>query len=178
MKAITRNIFLLIAVFVVGVVLGFVFRPRIIEYRVGHSQFEILNTNIASDTFYDICTGERVDLMDTLSYKNRNLLAFWSPTCGYCKKFFKHTLNEKIVGIYCFPLIDDLDYLKFYVEKHNIRLPQLMAQKSKSLVPVDAFSIVATPTFVIIDDKGNTLAQYIGINEIDEMITFLYQEIS
>ena len=69
-------------------------------------------------------------------------------------------------------------YLKFYVEKHNIRLPQLMAQKSKSLVPVDALSIVATPTFVIIDDKGNTLAQYIGINEIDEMITFLYQEIS
>ena len=66
MKAITRNIFLLIAVFVIGVVLGFVFRPRIIEYRVGHSQFEILNTNIASDTFYDICTGERVDLMDTL----------------------------------------------------------------------------------------------------------------
>ena len=44
-------------------------------------------------------------------------------------------------------------------------------------MPVDAFSIVATPTFVIIDDKGNKLAQYIGINEIDEMITFLYQEI-
>ncbi len=177
MKAITRNMLLLIAIFVVGFVLGFVFRPRIIDYRVEHSQFEVLNTNIASDTFYDIYTGERVDLMDTLSYKKRNLLVFWSPTCGYCKEFFNHTLNEKVVGIYCFPLTNDLDYLRFYIDNHNIKLPQLMVQKSKSLLPVDAFSIVATPTFVIIDDKGNKLAQYIGINEIDEMITFLYQEI-
>ena len=53
-----------------------------------------------------------------------------------------------------------------------------MSLKSETFVPVEAPSIVATPTFIIIDDKGNTLAQYIGINEMDEMITFLYQEIS
>lgn len=178
MKTVARNLLILIVFFVLGFILGYIFRPRIMDYRIEHKQFNLLKTSIISDTVYDICSGRPISLTDTLLYRSRNLLVFWSPTCGYCKEFFKHTLNEKIVGIYCFPLTDDLDYLKFYVEKHNIRLPQLMAQKSKSLVPVDALSIVATPTFVIIDDKGNTLAQYIGINEIDEMITFLYQEIS
>lgn len=178
MKTVARNLLILIVFFVLGFILGYIFRPRIMDYRIEHKQFNLLKTSIISDTVYDICSGRPISLTDTLLYRSRNLLVFWSPTCGYCKEFFKHTLNEKIVGIYCFPLTDDLDYLKFYVEKHNIRLPQLMAQKSKSLVPVDALSIVATPTFVIIDDKGNTLAQYIGINEMDEMITFLYQEIS
>ena len=32
-------------------------------------------------------------------------------------------------------------------------------------------------TFVIVDDKGERLAQYIGINELDEMTAFLYQGI-
>lgn len=42
---------------------------------------------------------------------------------------------------------------------------------------VSASSIVATPTFVVVDNKGKTLAQYVGTKEIDKMITLLYQGI-
>ena len=52
-----------------------------------------------------------------------------------------------------------------------------MSLKSETFVPVEAPSIVATPTFIIIDDKGQRMAQYIGINELEEMIAYLYQEI-
>ena len=84
-------------------------------------------------------------------------------------------MNEQAVGIYCFPLGNDLEYLKFYVEKQHVKLPQIMTQESETFVSVVVPSIVATPTFVIVDDKGERLAQYVGTNEIDEMITFLYQ---
>lgn len=177
MKTVFRNLLLLIVFVVIGFILGYIFRPRIMDYRIEHKQFDLQETSIITDTVCDICSGIPISLMDTLSYRARNLLVFWSPTCSYCKKFFLHQLNEKAVGIYCFPLMNDLDYLRFYVDNHNIKLPQLMSLKSETFVPVEASSIVATPTFIIVDDKGKRLAQYIGINELDEMITFLYQKI-
>ena len=172
-----RNVLFSIAFFVVGFVLGFVIHPRSMDYQIEHKEFDIASTNILSDSIYDICTGRRIALLDTLSYRSRNLLVFWSPTCSFCKEFFLHKLNEKVVGIYCFPLTNDLEYLQFYVDNHGIKLPQLMTQKHEAFEPVETTSIVATPTFVIIDGKGQRIAQYIGINELDEMITNLYQEI-
>jgi hypothetical protein len=50
-----------------------------------------------------------------------------------------------------------------------------MLQGSQANKSIEASSIVATPTFVVVDDTGKDLAQYIGINEMDEMISFLYQ---
>ncbi len=175
MKFFLRNALLLIVIFVIGFISGYVFRPRIVDYRIEHKQFDLLETNIISDTFFDICNDRPISLKDTLSYKSRNLLVFWSPTCSFSKQFFMHQLNEKAVGIYCFPLMSDLEYLKFYFCNNSIKLPQLMVQKSETYIPIDVPSIVATPTFVIIDNKGRRLAQYIGINELDEMITNLYQ---
>lgn len=177
MKAKYWNVLLLVAFFVVGFISGFVAHPRILDYRLEHKEFDIASTTIDSDSIYDICTGRRIALMDTLSYKSRNLLVFWSPTCGFCKEFFLHKLNEEIVGIYCFPLTNDLEYLKFYVDNHGINLPQLMIQKHGSFEPIEASSVMATPTFIIIDDKGQRKAQYIGINNLDEMMSYLYQDI-
>lgn len=88
-----------------------------------------------------------------------------------------HKLNEKIVGVYCVPITEDIDYLKYYIEKRDIRYPQLMLHGSYAVRSVSASSIVATPTFVVVDKKGKTLAQYVGTKELDEMITFLYQGI-
>ena len=112
-----------------------------------------------------------------LTKKERNLLVCWSPTCSFSKEFFLHQLNEQVVGIYCFPLASDLDYLQFYIDKYNIKLPQLMVQKSKAYMPVEVPSIVAIPTFIVVDKTGENLAQYIGINKLDEMINYLYQDI-
>lgn len=177
MKAVFCNLLLIIVFLVIGFILGYVFRPRIMDYRIEHKQFDLLETSIISDTVYDICSGRPISLMDTLSYKSRNLLVFWSPTCSYCKKFFLHKLNEKVVGIYCFPLMNDLEYLKFYVDNNNIKAVQLMALKSETFVPVEVSSIAATPTFIIVDDKGKSLSQYIGINDLDKMIASLYKGI-
>ena len=160
-----------------GYLLGVFLQPRVKGRRIHHAAFNLRDTELLSDSLCDFSTGQRVNLIDTLAKKDKNLLVFWSPTCGFSKDFFLHQLNEQLVGVYCFPLASDLEYLKFYVEKHSIKLPQIMVQKTGILVPVEAPSIIATPTFVIVDDKGKRLAQYIGINEIDEMITFLYQGI-
>lgn len=160
-----------------GYLLGAVLQPYVINHRAFRSDFNLKDTEILSDSLCDFITGQRINFTDTLAKKDRNLLVFWSPLCNFSKEFFLHQLNEQVVGIYCFPLVNDLEYLKFYVDHHNIKLTQLMVQKSETIVPVEVSSIVATPTFVIVDNKGKRLAQFIGINELNEMVTFLYQGI-
>jgi hypothetical protein len=158
-----------------GYLLGVFLQPRLVNHRIHRSMFKLSDTELLSDSLCDFTTGQRINLVDTLAKKDRNLLVFWSPTCSFSKEFFLHQLNEQAVGIYCFPLASDMEYLRFYVDNYNISLPQLMVQKSKTYIPVEVPSIVATPTFVVVDSTGKNLAQYIGIKEIDEMITFLYQ---
>lgn len=160
-----------------GYLAGMFLRPHQYSHRIRRSMFNLNDTELLSDSLCDFRTGQKVDIVDTLSKKVKNLLVFWSPTCTFSKKFFLNQLNDQVVGIYCFPLVNDLEYLKFYIENHNIKLPQLMVQKSEALVSVEVPSIVATPTFVVVDNTGNNLAQYVGVKEIDEMITFLYQGI-
>ena len=165
----------LIICFGLGYLTGAFLQPRLTSHRIRRSVFNLSDTELLSDSICDFRTGQKVDIVDTLSQKGRNLLVFWSPTCTFSKEFFLNQLNEQVVGIYCFPLTKDFEYLEFYIENHNIKLPQLMVQKTETLVSVNVSSIVATPTFVIVDDKGERLAQYVGVSEIDEMITFLYQ---
>lgn len=160
-----------------GYLLGVFLQPRVVNHRMYRSVLNMQDIEIISDSLCDFTTGQRINLMDTLAKKGRNLLVFWSPTCSFSKEFFLHQLNEQVVGIYCFPLASDLEYLKFYVDNHDIKLPQLMVQTSETFVPVEVSSIMATPTFVVVDNTGKNLAQYVGIKEIDDMITFLYQGI-
>ena len=157
-----------------GYLLGAFLQPRLVNHKIHRPIFNLKDIENISDSLYDFTTGQRINIVDTLAKKDRNLLVFWSPTCSFSKEFFLHQLNEQVVGIYCFPLADDMEYLRFYLDNHNINLPQLMMQKSETFVPVEVSSIVATPTFVVVDNTGKNLAQYIGINKIDEMITFLY----
>lgn len=158
-----------------GFLLGVLLSPNITKHRIRQTVFELKNTDLLSDSLCDFTTGQKINILDTITKREKNLLVFWAPTCIFSKAFFSHQLNEHIVGIYCFPMERDLEYLRFYIEKHHITLPQVMVQKSDTLVPVFVPSIVATPTFVIVDNKGERLAQYVGINEIEEMIAFLYQ---
>ena len=171
-----KHIFVTITVCLgLGYLVGAFLQPRVQNRRIHSLAFNLKDTGLLSDSLCDFMTGQRVNLIDTLAKKDKNLLVFWSPTCSFSKRFFLHQMNEQAVGIYCFPLGNDLEYLKFYVEKHHVKLPQIMTQESETFVSVVVPSIVATPTFVIVDDKGERLAQYVGTNEIDEMITFLYQ---
>lgn len=160
-----------------GYLIGSFLQPYVTNQRVNHTDFNLKDTNILSDSLCDFTTGQKVNLTDALAHKDRTLLVFWSPTCSFSKEFFLHQLNEQAVGIYCFPLASDLEYLKFFIDNHNIKLPQLMVKRSKSFESVEVSSIVATPTFVIVDHTGKKLAQFVGIKEIDEMITLLYQDI-
>ena len=158
-----------------GYMLGVVLQPRLVNYRIHRYSFNLKDLEVLSDSLCDFTTGQKINLVDTRAKKRKNLLVFWSPTCSFSKEFFLNQLNEQVVGIYCFPLASDLEYIKFYIDNHSIKLPQLMVQASETFVPVEISSIVATPTFVIVDDTGKNLAQYGGIKRIEEMITFLYQ---
>lgn len=173
----TAFFFAIIVSVFLGYLLGFYSHGRIANRFVRHNHFELSQTDLLSDSICDFLTGNNVKVQDTLALKEHNLLVFWSPTCSYCKEFFLHKLNEKIVGVYCVPITEDIDYLKYYIEKRDIRYPQLMLHGSYAVRSVSASSIVATPTFVVVDKKGKTLAQYVGTKELDEMITFLYQGI-
>lgn len=173
----TAFFFAIIVSVLLGYLLGLYSHGRIANRLVQHNHFELSKSILLSDSVCDFLTGNNVKVQDTLALKEHNLLVFWSPTCSYSKEFFLHKLNENVVGIYCIPITDDIDYLKYYIKKQNIRYPQLMLRGSYEVESVSASSIVATPTFVVVDNKGKTLAQYVGTKEIDKMITLLYQGI-
>lgn len=177
MKGSSRHIVLITIIFglVLGLIIGFSIRGSFVDNRVKREKFELADLKEQIDSIYDFNTGKTIRLYDTLSTKERNLIVFWSPTCSFSKDFFLNQLNERIVGIYCIPLTDDLDYLKYYIDKKNINYPQLMLQGSHAIKSVEASSIVATPTFIVVDNMGKNLKQYIGVNKMNEMISFLYQ---
>lgn len=159
---------------VLGYFLGIVLHPRLVNYRVQHKDFLMSENGFLSDTLFDIQSGKSFRLTDTLVHRSRNLLIFWSPTCSYSKQFFLHQLNNEIVGIYCIPLTDDLEYLKYYVDSRQIIYPQMVKKNQNGIESLIIPSIEAIPTFIIVDGKGKPLVQYVGINEMDEMMNVLY----
>lgn len=175
-KTYRHIIYIIILSIGLGFIMGFYMPGLFIDFKVRHKHFSITDIVMNSDTLYDYYSGKTVNFYDTLSKHKHNLLVFWSPTCSFSKNFFLNQLNEKVVGIYCFPLTDDIEYLNFYINNHRITLPQLMLKTSEAIKSVHASSIVATPTFVITDDTGNNLAKYVGINELNNMIEYLYQQ--
>lgn len=165
-----------IVVFVViGYAMGVFFHPRIMKSRLERSKIEIKKSNLFSDSLYDYNTNEHIDLKEKLFLKKRNLLVFWDPNCRYCKSFFaNYHLNDSLIGLFCFPQTDDLEYLNYYVDKHDIKSPQLMIKSRESFHQSQLPSLYAIPTFVVVDNEGNDICSYVGVKNIDEMIDSLY----
>lgn len=111
---------------------------------------------------------------DTLLSHKRNLLVFWSPTCRFCKQFFLNHLNSYEVGIFCFPITEDVDYAKFFIEHNEIEYMNLVCIDSSGVSSVKSTAIKAVPTFVILDSEGNIVEQKIGLNKVDSLIDHLY----
>lgn len=161
--------------FGLGSIVCFLLLPSFETLKVNRSFFVLKDTELLSDSLCDFVTGKNINIVDTLAKREKNLFVFWSPTCRFSKQFFLHQLNEQIIGIYCFPITDDLEYLSYYLEKQEIALPQIMKREKVGMRPLNIKTIVALPTFVIVDNQGNRLSQYIGINKIDEMMALLYE---
>lgn len=121
----------------------------------------------------DLRTGMKPNI-DTLAAHEKNLLIFWSPTCKFCKKFFQNSLNSNSVGIFCFPITDDMEYTEYYLDRHSIPYPQLVSTGSSVPHSVDAQFVSAIPTFYVVNSRGETLMKHQGINNIDKFIETLY----
>lgn len=118
----------------------------------------------------------KIYLIDTLASHERNLLVFWSPTCKFCRTFFQNQLNSEIVGIFCYPLTDDIEYLDYFTEHHRIEYPQLMDISSGEERPVEASFVEAIPKFVITNSYGDVIFEQYGIENIETIIDKLYEK--
>lgn len=160
---------------VLGYILGVFIHPRLVSYRMQHKDFLLSESSVLTDTLFDIQTGGKFRLADTLAYRSRNLLVFWSPTCNFSKQFFLNQLNNQTVGIYCFPLTDDWEYVEYYVDNHQIPYPQIGQSVDAEIKSLVFPNITAVPTFIIVDSLGGHIADFIGINNMDEIMNTLYQ---
>lgn len=57
------------------------------------------------------------------------------------------------------PITDDFDYVKYFVEQNEISYIQLCTADTNGIIPIDAPSVVAVPTFVVLDSKGNVIEE-------------------
>lgn len=161
---------------VLGYLFGVVLHPKLVHYRVQHQNISMPENGFLLDTLFDVQSGKSLRLTDTLAYRNRNLLVFWSPTCSYSKQFFLHQLNNQVVGIYCFPLTDDWEYLNYYVDRHQITYPQIAQFNHERIQSLNYPSITAVPTFIVVDSLGEQIASFVGINEMDKLMKELYNQ--
>lgn len=145
-------------------------------WAVDKNQFEKVDIeNLLTQPLIDINNGTTV-YHDTLFSHNCNLLVFWTPTCKFCRQFFQYHLNSHEIGIFCFPLTDDLDYVKYFVEERMIEYPQLGSIDSTGITSIKMPTVHAVPSFIVLDNKGNVIEQKIGINEIDTLLNLLYNQ--
>lgn len=111
---------------------------------------------------------------DTLAAHEKNLLVFWSPSCKFCRQFFQNRLNQEMMGIFCFPLTDDYEYVDFFVKQHEIKYPQLVKQTTDGIRSIDAPFVESIPLFLVVDAYGKILREHVGIDHLDELISTLY----
>ena len=157
----------------IGYFLGAWMHPRISEWMAKREQPEMQIEKLFGEGIADLRSGMKVDL-DTLASHEKNLLVFWSPTCEFCKKFFQNNMNSSAIGIFCFPITDDMEYTEYYLDRHSIPYPQLISTDSTVQHAVDAQFISAVPTFYVVNSHGETLMKHQGINDIDNFIDSLY----
>lgn len=170
----TFRFVLWIVLFVTGYLAGVFFNPQM-------SRQKNTDPHHVSIEMGELFTQRITDLQsetpissDTLFAHERNLLVFWSPTCKFCQQFFRNHLNQEKVGIFCFPITDDLEYARYFVEKNEIQYPQLVVKDSIEIHSVSMPTIEAVPTFVVLNNDGNVLYQTIGIKSFDSLLENLY----
>ena len=173
-KKSTLRWLLFVAVFCLGYLAGVFLNPLFWTLLGNHRQHDVDIEAVLTQPLVDFQTEVPIT-KDTLNAHKRNLLVFWSPTCKYCKQFFQYRLNSAEIGIFCFPLTDDFDYVKYYLHQSDIQYMQLCIADTNGIVSVYAPSVGAIPTFVVLDNEGNVIEQKRGITEIDVFIENLYK---
>lgn len=159
----------------IGYLVAVFLHPKVMGSASKGRQANVDISHLLSQPMFDINTGTRVST-DTLFSHERNLLVFWTPTCKFCRQFFQYRLNSYEVGIFCFPITDDLDYVRYYCDRNEVQYPNIGTTDSSSMVSVTMPTVNVVPTFVVLDAKGTVIGQHIGINGIDTLLDNLYNQ--
>lgn len=162
-----------IALLIVGYFAGVFLHPKFAKAEQKELPTGINIEQLLSQPLVDMVSEEPVS-PDTLFAHDRNLLVFWTPTCKFCRQFFQSRPNAYEVGIFCFPMTDDLDYVKYFVEQKEIEYPNFVSTDSTGIVSVSMPTLRAVPTFVVLDGEGNIVEQKIGVDGIDTLLDKLY----
>lgn len=165
-------VILIPVILLIGYFMGAWLHPKIARHNIKNEP--VLIDNLFGDSIVCLHSGKHVTI-DTLSAHKKNLLVFWSPSCKFCRRFFQNSLNNNTVGVFCFPLTDDYEYIDYFVNQHGIDYPQLVKRTDDVNKPVDAPFVRAIPTFYVVDNHGNILQNKIGISDIDELISGLFE---
>ncbi len=159
-------------IFAIGYFCGIFLHPHLAGWPEPKASVDL--TRLFGNEIIDFDSGA-VYTIDTLNAHDKNLLIFWSPSCQFCRNFFNNRLNQEEVGIFCFPLSDDYEYLDFFLKQHDIKYPQLVVRSDIDKHQVSAPFVEAIPTFIITDNKSNIIQKYVGTDSVDKLISTLYK---
>ena len=113
-------------------------------------------------------------LSDVVGKNKLTLLIFWSSDCPHCKKEMPRVVelyqkyHDKGLNIFAASTEPSVEKWKKYVADNKLTWYNIKLSE-ESPAHADYF-IQFTPTFVIIDNNGNILRRYIGIDDLDGII--------
>jgi thioredoxin-related protein len=140
----------------------------IFEKRDNIIQYLNLDTlhivDFETNKFYD---------MDFFNACDINVLVFWSTTCSFCEQFFEDFPSLKSnAQMICFPMDIDTVLLSEYFRFHEFVRPQLFIYNNSGEI-VNPFNIIATPTIIVTNKKGDIIYSQIGAKLSESFINLI-----
>ncbi|MBG6063168.1 thiol-disulfide isomerase/thioredoxin [Flavobacterium sp. CG_9.1] len=121
-------------------------------------RFTIENKIPLNYSFKDLDNSNFI-LKDVLKNKDFLLLEFWGTWCGPCIKFYPlirkfYETNEKKISILGLAVDESNKKVVEYVKKNNVKWQQAFMKLSSRNNFIEQLNIIAYPTIVLLDKKG------------------------
>lgn len=170
-----KHYIIIFFIFIIGCLIGFFIIPKIgkaIHISSQKKSNKNIINKIEEDSLYNIIDSLKYPKSKILN-KKINLFVFWTPTCPYCQEIFKYNLNDEFINIYGIPCTEDMEYLKYYCNKNNIKIPQFVKCENFKFSTINITNISIIPQFWIVNSKGFVEQIFIGNKELEELLQFI-----
>lgn len=121
--------------------------------------------------------GKTQRLSEVSKKTKLTLLFFWEPSCKHCLeaiprvKLLYDLYSKKGLQVFGYSATDEVDKWKQFLFQENINWVSTVADSTdKGKSPSSSYFVMFTPTYVLINNKGEIVHRFVTIKEIEQII--------
>ena len=146
--------------------------PRNAENILLITQMREVNEIIGIDQL-----GKTQRLSEISKKAKLTLLFFWEPSCKHCLeaiprvKLLYNLYSKKGLQVFGYSATDEVDKWKQFLSLEKINWISTIADSTdKGKSPSSSYFVMYTPTYILINSKGEIVHRFMTIKEIEQII--------